>query len=86
METPFRWIRTYVRRQGLVALASLGLALSLQSSARAELRYDGLESSALAVAAYEASKARCVYSEKLGKALAEIDAFLDRNYGYAWNR
>lgn len=66
-----------------VALALLAGAALIGAApcAWAQSRHDPVESSALALAAYEASKEQCIYSEGLGRALRAIDAYLARTQG-----
>lgn len=74
-----------LRRILPVLLGGLAVASFALGTARAQLQYDVLGSSALAVAAYEESKDRCTYNGKMGKALADIDAFLKRRADYQWD-
>lgn len=70
-----------LRRIGVATIAVVGLAPSV---VRAQSQYDVFASGALAIAAYEASREQCVYSDKMGKALADIDVFLTRQDAYRW--
>ena len=74
-------IASALRRIGVAAIAVVSLVAGV---GRVQSQYDVFASGALAIAAYEASKERCVYSGQLGKALADIDAFLNRQDAYRW--
>ena len=75
-------IASALRGIGVATFAVVGLA---HSPGWAQSQYDVFSSGALAIAAYEASKKQCVYSDKMGKALADIDAFLNRQDAYRWD-
>ena len=77
----YQGIASALRRIGVAAIAVVGLAPNV---GRAQSQYDVFASGALAIAAYEASKEQCVYSDKLGKALTDIDVFLNRQDSYRW--
>lgn len=73
------------RQRAVISLVGLGLVLAPPAKA-IDTPYNAIEGSALAIAAYEASKEQCGYSERLGKAMTDIDAFFARRHGYAWTR
>nr|WP_137829492.1 hypothetical protein [Methylobacterium sp. L1A1] len=70
-----------LRRIGVAAMAVVALVPGV---GRAQPQYDFFGSGALAIAAYEASKDQCIYSDKMAKALADIDALLGRQDAYRW--
>ncbi len=60
--------------------------IGMPNLALAQSQSDPLETSALAIAAFEASKERCSYSTGVGVALAKIDELLTRSRRYDWER
>lgn len=79
-----RWYRRAASALVGVLLAALGSVGLAPKSIQAEIQYDALGSSALAIAAYEASRDQCLYSGKMRKALADIDAVLARLNADHW--
>ncbi|WP_156394169.1 hypothetical protein [Methylobacterium sp. Leaf94] len=69
-----------------VLTLTLILLAAERSSALAQAQSDPLRTSALAIAAFEKSKARCVYSAGVGDALAKIDAILTRRRPAEWEQ
>lgn len=77
---------TPIHRRGLAALAVAAITVMPNGIAEAASPDDGMYAASLAIAAYDVSRAQCVYSDALVKALADLDAFLARAHGDQWTR